>query len=382
MKLLNVIDEISPLLGGASERTYQMSRYLSLSGVQVDLLTTKSRLDKAWVSKLSGIKVHILSAIYFRYLFPIGARRWLKKHISEYDVIHISKNWSLLANFTAAAAIRSGIPYVFSGMGFISIHNRSIFLKKIYKKYLSIPMILGAAACIAVTHQERDDLISIGVDPRKIHLIPNGIIVDDFKHKDDLHFRKIYSIGDRKIILFLGRMDPIKGVHLLIEAFGKLRNELAEWCLVLIGTQTEYRHQMVELVADLNLNQHILFLEPVFGDAKSEAYHAAEFIVVSSIKDAMTIVAPEAACCMRPVLITNTSDFSDLARFGGALEVNPTVVDLMRGLKLMASSKKDRESMGRKGFEYVSGQLKWESQATKYMDLFNSILSSNQSNAV
>jgi glycosyltransferase involved in cell wall biosynthesis len=376
MKILNVLDEMNPVLGGAPERTYQMSRYLCLAGVNVDLLTTNSHLDRKWVSDLSSGNTFILNAFHFRYLFPIGARKWLDQNISKYDVVHISKNWSLLSSLTAAAAIKHNIPYVFSAMGFVAIHNRSKFLKKIYKKYLTIPMIHGAAACIAVTSEEKDDLIRAGASPEKVHLIPNGIIPENFLHKDDANFRKEFSLGDRKIILFIGRMDPIKGVHLIVEAFARIRNKLDGWCLILVGTQTAYRKQMEQLVDALDLNNSIIFLDPIFGKTKSEAYHASEFIVVPSVKDAMTIVAPEAACCSKAVLITNTSDFSELARHGGAVEVSPTIEELANALELLTDKCFDRIKMGSEGYKFVVENFKWENQIKKYLDLFSSVAGS------
>jgi glycosyltransferase involved in cell wall biosynthesis len=306
-------------------------------------------------------------------LFPFGARKWLDQNISNYDVVHISKNWSLLANMTAAAAVKHNVPYVFSAMGFVAIHNRSRLLKQLYKKYLTIPLIRNASACIAVTNEEKDDLINAGAAPEKVHLIPNGIIPENFLYKDDDHFRQKYSLGNRKIMLFIGRMDPIKGVHLIIEAFGKLRDNLEDWCLVLVGTQSAYRKEMERKSVEMGLQYSIIFLDPIFGKEKSEAYHAAEFIVVPSVKDAMTIVAPEAACCAKPVLITNTSDFNELAQCGGAIEVDPTIDSLAQGLDLLTDSKCDRIGMGIKGFEYVVGNYKWEYQAQKYMALFNAV---------
>ncbi len=373
MKVLNVIELLNPIFGGATERAYQMSYYLGLGGVHIDTLTTKWRLDREWVSKLLGGKAYFVDALHCRYLFPIGAKKWLDQNISNYDVVHISKNWSLLANMTASAAVKHNIPYVFSAMGFVAVHNRSKFLKHLYRKYLTIPMIRHASACIAVTNEEREDLINAGAVPEKVHLIPNGIIPENFLHRDNDHFRQQFSLGDRKIMLFIGRMDPIKGVHLLIDAFNLKRSKFNDWCLVLVGTQGAYRNEMERKVVELGLQNSIVFINPLFGKAKSEAYHAAEFIVIPSIKDAMTIIAPEAACCAKPVLITKTADFGELAECGGAIEVDPTIEGLADGLSFLADNGCDRIGMGKKGFDFVVNKFRWDNMTVKYMDLFKSV---------
>ena len=370
MKILNVIDLMNPVFGGAEERVFQMSRHLGLASVDVDILTTNYRLDQNWLSQLTSGNHYYVDAVYYRYLIPFGAKKWLNQNISKYDVINISKNWSFLSIMAASAAVKHNVPYVFSAMGFASIHNRSRFLKLLFKYFFTIPLVCRASACIAVTMEEKLDLINLGALPENVHLIPNGVIPSNFLHKDDENFRRHYSLGDRKIILFIGRMDPIKGVHLLIDAFYGRRIKLTDWCLVLVGTQTSYRKKMERKALELGLQDSIIFLDPIFGKLKSEAYHAAEFIVVPSVKDAMTIIAPEAACCSKPVLITNTSDFGELAQYGGAVEVDPTIEGIENGLDFLTNIDVDLVRMGKNGFDYVVNNFGWDRISKKYIDLF------------
>jgi glycosyltransferase involved in cell wall biosynthesis len=377
MRILNVIDVVNPASGGgATERSCQMSRYLALAGEHVDILTTKWDLDIEYMTKLTGVNCHELNALYFRYLIPVGAKKWLQQNIANYEIVHLSKNWSLLTHMASVAAASKKIPFVFSSMGFVGIYNRSQMLKRIYRKFVTTPMIKKASACIGVTREETTDLIHAGASPEKVHLIPNGIIPEDFLHQDNDHFRRQHKLDDRKIILFIGRMDPIKGVHLIIDAFERNRTKLKNWLLLLVGTKTAYRKEMEKKVEKLGLQNSILFLDPLFGKQKSAAYHAAEFVVIPSIKDAMTIIAPEAACCAKPVLITKTSDFGELALCGGAIEVEPSIDDLSYGLSFLTSDNCDRVDMGRKGYDYVIKKFIWEKVAMKYWELFQTVSAS------
>lgn len=379
MKILSVNDLMDPATGGgATDRDYQMCRHLALAGEEVDMLTTKWRFDKEYMSRLSGVNWHAVNAVYCRYLIPFGATKWLEQNISKYDVVHISKNWSLLANLAAVAAAKQGVPYVFSGMGNVVIHNRSKWLKLLYRKYLTIPLLRRASAFVAVTNEEKQDLVDVGVAPHSVRLIPNGIIPEDFLCKDDDRFRRRHNLTEGKIILFIGRMDPVKGVHLIIDSFQKNLSELEDWILVLVGTRTPYRNEMERKVAELNLRGRVFFVDPLFGDAKSEAYHAAEFIVIPSIKDAMTIIAPEAACCRKPVLITTTSEFGELAKNEAAVEVDPTIEGLSRGLHILTAADFDRERMGQRGYDYVVNRLQWKRLIQEYVDLFQTVLSARE----
>ena len=375
MKILNVIDLMNPFTGGgATTRTYLMSKFLVDRGVEVETLTTNWDLDINYVTDLSKVKWHSINAVYIRYLLPLGAKSWLEKNIRNYDLIHINKNWSVLSTLAALIAFKHNIPYVFSGMGLVSMSNRSRFLKFIYSKYLSKQVMQRARYCIAVTNEEKYALITAGVSENKIIVIPNGIVLDDLCEVDNLGFRRQFNLDERKIILFIGRMDAVKGVQLLIESFGSNRNSLKEWQMVLIGTNTAYKNQMQKLVKDRNLNDSIFFFDPVFGKIKSKAYHASEIIAIPSIKDAMTIIAPEAACCAKPILITNTSDFSILAEMGGSIEVLPTVPAITEGLLKLVNDASLRKTMGEKGREFVINNYSWEKIADDYLNVFESSL--------
>jgi glycosyltransferase involved in cell wall biosynthesis len=374
LKILCVSDLMNPGVGGgATDRDYQMCRHLSLAGEQVTLLTTKWQLDEEYVARLPNVDVHATSYVYMRYLLPLGARRWLDRNVRRFDVVHVSKNWNLLANLAASSAARHGIPYAFSSMGFIAIHNRSRALKRVYRKFLTAPLLAGASAFIAVTAEERADLVNAGAAPEKIHLIPNGIVAASFAHRDDAHFRRMHGLGDKRIILFIGRMDPIKGVHLLIDAFRRKRPRLEGWALALVGTRTAYRAEMERRAADLVADGHAFFIDPLFGNAKSEAYHACDLVAIPSIKDAMTIIAPEAACCGKPVLITSTSDFGELARRGAAVEVEPTVDAIEAGLDALTRDESLRVAMGQKGRDYVMSTFGWERLVFSYLDVFRGV---------
>lgn len=144
-------------------------------------------------------------------------------------------------------------------MGLVDSKSRSTILKYIYKKIFTIPTIKHAKFCIAVTAEEKLDLIKCGALNENISIIPNGIVPNDFLSADNLGFRNKFGLGDKKIMLFIGRMDPIKGVELLIDAFTESIENFEDWILVLVGTNTRYRKKMEKKVHNLNLTEKIFF---------------------------------------------------------------------------------------------------------------------------
>ena len=377
MKILNVCDIMNPLYGGSVVRSFQISQHMIDAGYDVDLLTTSWNIDYKYISKITGGEKYILDVFGKTNsnnpkIIPKGLFKWIRQNIEKYDVIHVSRNWSLLASIVALMARNKGIPYIYSPMGFIGSNNKSKLIKSLYRNFFTIPDIKNASSCIAVSKEEELDINSIIGNSKKTTLIPNGIILSDFDYQNNKLFRSEYKLDQRNIILFIGRMEPIKGIDLLIDAYSNLDSIHDDWCLVLIGTNTEFKKSMIKKTNELKMNNNIFFLDPLFSDKKSAAYHAAEVIAIPSVKDAMTIIAPEAACCKKPILYTNSCDFPDLAENGGGLEIDPSVNAIQKGLEKITQPNFNRKEMGLKGYNYVVKNFKWTELIKRYVLIFQS----------
>ena len=123
MNILFVDDAIYPLAGGSAERSMRIAKSLIDQNHIVDLISLRKDFDFDFAKKNGINNIFLFSSIKLKYILPIVNFNYIDKIISNYDAIHISKNWSFLAFFIAISAKRKNIPYVFSPMGFITIHN-------------------------------------------------------------------------------------------------------------------------------------------------------------------------------------------------------------------------------------------------------------------
>jgi len=374
MKILLVDDYVCPVAGGAAERSMRIGKCLIDHGHQVDLLTLERDYDDEFVKKNGINKVYRLPSIKYKYLIPLKGPGHIQDIVKNYDVVHLSKNWSLLGFFAAFCAKKYNIPYIFSPMGFVTVHNnKSRFVKYIYLKYLTTFIIKNASFCIAVSNQEYQDCLEIMLDKTKVKLIPNGFVADDFTECSPTVFRKKYNLSSKKMLMFLGRMDPIKGVHLLLEAYDNLGQSAADWQLVIIGPENKYRKELMERADKAMYKDSITFVDPLYGDEKRCAYYAADLFVIPSLYDAMTIVALEAAACGKPILITETSDFPGLAANGASIQVAPTVEGIEDGLKHAIDNPQLLASMGSNAKVYVYANFDWNVLGKQYDEIFNSV---------
>jgi glycosyltransferase involved in cell wall biosynthesis len=374
MKILIVDDAIHPLAGGSAERTIRIGKSMIDHGHQVDLLTLKRNFDLLFAKKNDFNELYLLPSFKLKYLLPLRGSRYIDKIVKKYDIVHISKNWSLLAFYASVSAKRNKIPYIFSPMGFITIHNnKSRLAKYLFLNLFTNYILKNSSYCITVSNQEFKDCNLIIKDKNKIKQISNGFVAKDFLELPISNFRKKNNLTNKKIILALGRMDPIKGFHLLIEAFSNISQTAKDWQLVFIGPDNDYRNKLINRANELECKSSITFLDPHYGEEKRMAYYSCDLFVIPSLFDAMTIVAVEAAACGKPILITNTSDFPGLILNKGGIEVSPTIVDISKGITTLINDDQLRIELGTNGKKYVYENFEWTVLSKEYNNIFNSV---------
>ena len=259
-----------------------------------------------------------------------------------------------------------------SAMGWLAISGRSRLFKQVYKKIYTEPMVCNAGRCIAITQREVSDYMDIGVSTDRIVRISNGIDSDCFSDSNDAAFRARYGLDTRPIILFVGRIDPIKGPDLLIRAFKRVSKSFPNHQVVIAGNDLGYRSELKTLIQTLDMENKIYLLGHIRGVELSWAYHAAVLFVIPSRYDTMTIVALGAAASGTPILLTDRCDFRELQDAGGGLEVECSVEGLEEGLRQLLKDPVSLKIMGQKAQEFVLSQYQWAHICRQFIDVFQS----------
>ena len=375
MKVLNVSHLIDSITGGGTaERTFQMSRFLSEAGVCCSILTTSVGLTPEQRMALAGIEVLAYPCLSKRFYIPKFSYREVKRLVENADIIHLMGHWTFLNALVYLVAGRAGKPYVVCPAGALPIYGRSGILKKIYNLLVGKRMIAGAAGHIAITKGEMPQFQDYGVASSRITVIPNGINSADFQERDDTGFRKKYSLGGEPFILFMGRLNHIKGPDLLLNAFCNLKDRLPAYHLVFAGPDGGMLAGLKKLVAESGLGERVHFTGYLGGKDKSCAYHAATLLAIPSRQEAMSIVVLEAGITGTPVLLTDRCGFDEIAAMGGG-EVTPASVEgLQKGLIDVLCDPVRLKVMGDNIKEYIRENFLWDSVVNRYLQLYRQIL--------
>ena len=318
MKILLVIDVFAPKFGGVVNSMYNLSEQLSILGHDVTIITTDLGLDLKYIASMErkGVKV-----VYFQcklnlssFLYSPSMKHWLKENIEDFDIIHLNNFRSYQNYIVSNYAKKAKTPYILQAHGSIETFFQKGILKKIYDFFIGYKILNDVEIVLALTKAESRQYEMMGVPINKIKIIPNGINTNVF---DDLNiskgqFRTKYHINDdERIILYLGRINKIKGIDLLVEAFYNLTTELNNVKLVIVGPDEGFMGVLKSLVKKHGIWDKVLFTGPLYDNEKFEAYSDADVYVLPSRYEIFGNTVFEAAACGTPVIVTDHCGISD-----------------------------------------------------------------------
>ena len=375
IKILNVNSSLDlELGGGTAERTFQMSRFLAKQpDVQCVVLTLDIGASINRMHALLPARSVVLPCLWRRFYLPRAGWRTINRLVADSDVIHLMGHWSVLNYFVYRVARRACKPYVVCPAGALPIFGRSEFLKRMYNFIAGHAIIKNAAGWIAVTASELTQFEQYGIDPTKVMILPNGVNEKEFLAEDRDAFLSKHKLQDAPIILFMGRLNTIKGPDLLLQAFIQVCDQLPNFQLVYVGPDGGMLRQLQLLVKQAKIEPRVHFLGFLSGEEKSMAYRAASLLVVSSRQDAMSIVAIEAGICGVPVLLTEQCGFGKIKEIDLRLEVSATVEGIALGLKNLLGDPNALPQIAPRMLAFVREHFTWDKIGSAYVELYKNI---------
>lgn len=172
---------------------------------------------------------------------------------------------------------------------------------------------------IAPTEKEKEGLVlHYGSAPGKISIIPCGVNLEVFQPMGKEKAKRELGFGDEKIILFVGRIEPVKGIEQLLRALSYLKNRHGSR-LVIIGGDDNSQHEtekLLRLARELHIEDSVTFAGSVKQDELPCYYSAADVCVISSYYESFGLVALESLACGTPVVATDVGGSKSIIREG------------------------------------------------------------------
>ncbi len=328
--------------GGMNVYVRDLSRELVRRGMAVDVFTRSQNSHLPHVMHRLGPLgrvIHIPTGPevpydknkVFDYLpeFVDNVKQFARAEGVEYDVIH-SHYW--LSGW-AARELREawGTPIVqmFHTLGKMKDAVASDPSQRETARRIEVEteIVQFADRLVAATPAEKDQLIRLyGAGPATISIVPPGVDVDRFKPMPMKAARQHLGVDANDwMILFVGRIEPLKGVDTLIRAMALLAHECPTWVsrlsLAIIGgdpntNENAEMERLKQMHAELKLGKLVVFLGAKDQDTLQYYYNAAEAVVMPSHYESFGMVALEAMACGTPVIASDVGGLSYLVRDG------------------------------------------------------------------
>lgn len=360
--------------GGGAERTCQVAVELSKLGHSITLVT--SLVDEKTSKRMSanGVGVMVTGLINRRFLIPFPSFNKIRSLIKSCDIIHINGHWTIINSLAYFFAKLENKPYVVSPVGTLKLFGRSLRIKRLYNLFVGRYLIKNAHAHIAVTELEKSDFVNYDVDPSKVIIIPNGVDAEFFNSSDSNKFRINFELGDSPFILFMGRINLIKGPDLLIRAFIEINNKIPSYKLVLAGPDEGLGRLLNDEINKRGLSDKIRLIGFVGGLDKVSAYVAADLLVVPSRHEAMSIVALEAGAAGTPVLVTDQCGFNQVEEMGGGRVVSVDSTAIGKAILELLDNPNELKAAGNRLNHFVKERFSLEKLAVEHINVYKKVL--------
>lgn len=376
--------------GGAEQQCQRLASSLVELGVDVTVLTSRSKRCTPFEEERDGVRIirpytwwppqrigrYAAASAYWWW----WARRWLFHHQQEYDVIHVHQ--CKFQAFVAVSVARQISLPVIVKLGNAGSHSdlASLRDKLLVGRMLYHRTVNRCTRFVAISGEIEADLRSHGIPPARIVRIPNGI--DQNTSADsidsaraDARARLAPSCSHERILLFAGRLEPVKKVETLLRALARIgalpgARPLRLW---LLGDGSQWAKLQTQ-VHELGIRDQVDFHGFVL-DVRAYML-AADFQVSPSVADGMSNSLLEAMSVGLVPVSTPVSGAVDLIDDGrtGLLAAGGTVDDLAAVLQRAAAlDDSELATIRRQVFELIQAEYRIERIADAYLELYGQV---------
>ncbi|MCC6956594.1 MAG: glycosyltransferase [Anaerolineales bacterium] len=386
--------------GGMNVYVRELTRYLGVLDVHVDVFTRSQDEhvphvlhDLGYGNRVvhvpAGPEIPLGKEEMASYIpaFVNGIREFCKAKNLQYDLIHSHYWMSGVAALELKAAWQAPVVHMFHTLGLMKqrVARSPSEVEGDYRLKGEKDVLRLADRIVAATPAELAQLQWLyQADTRKIVIIPPGVDISRFYPIPPDEAKEAIGVPPcESMLLYVGRIEPLKGIDVLIEALAVLQAENTTVCLVVIGGDPENGEQapneemerLQSMCRQAGLKDLVTFLGKRSQDSLPYYYSAAEAVVVPSHYESFGMVALEAMACGTPVVASQVGGLAFLVQDGVTGYTVP-VDDPQALAHRLSDLLQDHELRSRLGAQalVVAHQYAWENIAARMIQLYRKLV--------
>ncbi|WP_072016242.1 glycosyltransferase [Leptolyngbya sp. KIOST-1] len=392
MRILHVIPSLSPLRGGPSQAVLEMVQAQRQQGLDAAIAATNDHGDgtlsapyaqpifSGSIPELTGPSVPVY--IFPRVLSQMTALRefavapalapWLGQHLAEVDLVHVHAIFNYPTTVAMAMAQVRRVPYVVRPLGSLCRWSleQGKGKKQIYLRSGGQRLLQSCAALHFTTPQERQEAREAGFDGASF-VLPHGVQLPTPIANARQRLRQQLQIPvDHRVLLFLSRLHPKKGIEPLIDALASLGD--APFTLVLAGSgEAEYETAIAQRIQAAGLRLQVRQVGFVSGEQKNTLLQGADLFVLPSHSENLGIALLEAMAAALPVITTPEVAIAPLIQrhqTGHVTPAHPPALAL--AIQHYLQQPTAARQAGQRGRALMEAEFSWPTQAARLIEQY------------
>ena len=306
--------------------------------------------------------------------FVGGVLEHQERNEIRYTAIHSHYWLSGWAGIQIAAASDTPHLVTFHTLSRIKMQSRSGEQEPPVRQQMEERIIADADRVVAFSPHERDSMVRLyGADHHRVELIPCGVDLNRFQPIGRAAARRELGLNGHKVLLFVGRIEALKGVDLLLHTAASLEAEEGVQVLV-VGSDADGSgelERLQRLSGDLGLGDTVEFVGRVPQEKLALYYSAADACIVPSFYESFGLAALESMACGTPVVASRVGGLSTIVQHGrtGYLKSWRCPEAFAQSLEMIMANEDLRDSMGRAARSRAE-TLSWDQVAGRLLELY------------
>lgn len=370
MHVLHVTPYFAPafVYGGPPRNILALCQGLQAAGVGVEVVTTvangpvdlpaTSTRSTASGDTYEGVRVHYARRAFPSVFFNAAIADPIHTALARADLCHIHGLWTVPAWQAARAARQCGVPFIVSPRGMLqpAALRRRGWRKRLAFELFDRHHLMGAVRVHATVDEEAAVLREL-VDPARVVTIPNGVdLAGSDRARSGARERLGIAAGD-PMIVFLGRLHPIKRLDLLTDAFTLVRERYPSATLILAGPDEGGLARLGSRLA--RLGSAVKIVGTLADDEKWALLREATALVMCSDSENFGTSVVEAMAVGRPVVVTETCPWREVADEGCGFWVPQNTRSIADALSSLIADPAMATSMGTRGARVARERYDW-----------------------
>ena len=367
MNILEVIPYFTFARGGDVAVCYNLTRQFTDKGHDVTILTTNFEYNKEDTDTIDNLQmVNVDYKFNFAlFIYSPQMKKWLDENIKNFDIIHMHELRSYQNIVVMEYAKKYNIPYIIQPHASTPTNVGQSLFKKLFDVFFGNKLMQNASHIIAASDYEAkyDKLMTNA----PVEVVYNGMNVDEFENIDSYDT----FLEGIPYILYFGRLDSLKGINYIIEAFAQLPDEFREYKLVIAGKISDYKKTLDEIITKYDIKDRVIFTGFVDEADKNAIYRDAK-LFVNPVKymGGVALTVFESILAGTPVVVTRQSgeviekiDAGIIVEYADIEQLKDAIITSLTDTKL---TQRQLEN----GQNYIKNNLQWCDVADHILEIY------------